>query len=79
MQPLMLGLPDLFAQLGLPHDSDAIAAFIQRHAPLDPALRLEEAGFWTPAQARLLQEELLADADWSEVIDQLSVALRSRS
>jgi Protein of unknown function (DUF2789) len=39
-------------------------------------VRLEDAPFWSPAQARLLREELAEDADWSEVIDRLSLALR---
>lgn len=68
---------ELFAQLGLPADLLSIAAFIQRHSPLHPAIRLEDAPFWTPAQAALLREQLLADADWAEVTDQLNLALRA--
>lgn len=67
----------LFAQLGLADDPAGIAAFIRAHAPLDPATRLEDAPFWSPSQARLLREELLEDAQWAEVIDQLNVSLRS--
>ena len=67
----------LFAQLGLPDDPAGIAGFIREHSPLDPAIRLEEAPCWTPAQASLLREELLEDADWAEVVDQLNAALRS--
>ncbi|MFN4352287.1 MAG: DUF2789 domain-containing protein [Hylemonella sp.] len=68
---------ELFAQLGLPADVPSIAAFIQSHSPLPPAVRLEDAPFWTPAQAALLREQLLADADWAEVADQLNLALRA--
>jgi hypothetical protein len=68
---------ELFAQLGLPSDVPGIAAFIQRHAPLDPRTRLEDATVWTPAQAALLREQLVADADWAEVVDQLNLALRA--
>ncbi|GAB3488810.1 DUF2789 domain-containing protein [Curvibacter fontanus] len=67
---------ELFEQLGLPSDVKGIAAFIQSHTPLNPATRLEDAGFWTPAQAALLREHLQADADWSAVVDQLNLALR---
>lgn len=67
---------ELFAQLGLPSDVKDIAAFIQQHSPLPLATRLEEAPFWTPAQAALLRDELAGDADWSELVDQLNLALR---
>ena len=67
----------LFAQLGLPNDPAGIAEFIRAHSPLDPAIRIEDAAFWTPAQASLLRDELLEDADWAEVVDQLNAVLRS--
>ncbi len=68
---------ELFAQLGLPSEPKDIAAFIKSHSPLNAATRLEDASFWTPAQAALLREALGRDADWSHVVDQLSLALRS--
>ncbi len=67
---------ELFKQLGLPEDEAGIAQFLQRHAPLAPHIALADAPFWSPAQAKLLREELLEDADWAEVVDQLNVALR---
>ena len=67
---------DLFSQLGLPADDDGIAAFLRAHAPLAAGVSLAEAPFWTPAQAALLKEELLEDADWAEVVDRLSAALQ---
>ena len=67
---------DLFKQLGLPADDVGIHAFLRAHAPLSLHVTLVEAPFWTPAQAALLKEELLEDADWAEVVDQLSAALR---
>lgn len=70
-------LADLFAQLGLPDDCDAIEAFLQRHSPLPAAVALADAPFWTPAQARLLREEVLEDADWAVLVDQLNLALRA--
>lgn len=68
---------ELFAQLGLPDDEASIRHFIATHAPLPEAMRLEEAPFWTPAQAQLLREERLEDADWIVVIDQLNVAMHA--
>lgn len=65
----------LFAQLGLPSDDAAIARFIQAHCPLANGTLLHEAPFWTPAQAAFLREEILEDADWSEVIDALNAEL----
>lgn len=67
---------ELFAQLGLPNDAPAITRFIATHPLLPGAVRLEDAPFWSPAQARLLREELSGDADWAEVIDRLNLALR---
>jgi hypothetical protein len=68
-------LPALFKQLGLPDDAASINAFISTHSPLPDACKLSEAPFWTPAQAALLREEILEDADWAEVVDQLNVRL----
>lgn len=70
-------LKDLFAQLGLADDPDAIAAFIRTHSPLPDHISLADAPFWSPAQAAFLREELAEDADWAELIDQLSAALRA--
>lgn len=67
---------ELFAQLGLDNDLDSIRSFIATHAPLPGGVRLEDAPFWTPAQARLLREALTHDADWAEVVDGLNLALR---
>ena len=69
---------ELFAQLGLPTDVDGIRDFVILHSPLPETLRLEDAPFWTPAQAMLLRDSILQDADWAEVVDQLNVALRGR-
>jgi hypothetical protein len=69
---------ELFAQLGLPTDEGGIRDFVTRHSPLPETVRLEDAPFWTPAQAMLLRDAVLQDADWAEVVDQLNVALRGR-
>lgn len=67
---------ELFAQLGLRMDDAAIRTFLQTHSPLPGDMLLADAPFWTPAQAALLREELLEDADWAEVVDRLNTALR---
>lgn len=68
---------ELFAQLGLPSDEQGVRRFIADHTPLAEDIALADAPFWTPAQAAFLREEILKDADWAELIDQLNVALRS--
>lgn len=68
---------DLFAQLGLPNDPASIGRFIASHAPLAPNLKLHAAPFWTAAQSAFLREACMQDADWAELADQLSSALRA--
>ena len=68
---------ELFAQLGLADDNASIQQFIAAHSPLPDDVRLEEAPFWSPAQAQLLREERLDDADWAMVVDRLNVALHA--
>lgn len=68
---------ELFEQLGLPSDVSGMVRYIHSHAPLPPGVRLEDARFWTPAQAALLRQQILEDADWAGVVDQLNLALRA--
>ena len=68
-------LQPLFAQLGLPTDERGIRQFIASHKPLAADLPLAEAPFWSPAQARFLHEQSLADAEWAIAIDRLNLAL----
>jgi len=70
---------NLFDQLGLPSDSVSIENFIRRHSPLAKDILLADAAFWTTVQASFLREEILNDADWAEVIDQLNQALHAKS
>lgn len=70
-------LNNLFAQLGLPSEANAIESFVRTHSPLPAAVYLSEAAFWTPAQASFLREEILKDADWAEVVDGLNQSLRA--
>lgn len=76
MQSPTHSLPALFKQLGLPSEPRDIEAFVTSHSPLKPGLALSEAFFWTPSQAAFLREEILEDADWAEVVDQLNLMLR---
>lgn len=66
---------ELFEQLGLPSSEADIRAFIASHRPLSGDVKITEAPFWTEAQARLLKELLMQDADWAVVVDHLNVAL----
>lgn len=76
MQPFHHRFSELFRQLGLPSDMASIQSFLAQHSPLDSTIRLENAAFWSKAQSALLRDEILQDADWAEVIDQLNLALR---
>ena len=77
MESPVHSLPALFKQLGLPHDPVSIEQFVASHSPLKPELKLEDAFFWTGSQKAFLREEILEDADWAEVVDELNVLLRS--
>lgn len=68
-------LNNLFAQLGLPSSHSEIEHFIDMHRHLAGQISLADAPFWSPAQAAFLREEILKDADWAEVIDQLNASL----
>lgn len=70
-------MPELFAQLGLPAAPEAIERFIAAHPLRQGDPPLADAAFWNPAQAAFLREELLDDADWAEVIDELDARLRT--
>ena len=67
-------MTNLFRQLGLDADDDAIAEFIQTHQ-LAADARMTEAPFWTDAQRQFLFEALMADAAWAITVDQLSESL----
>ena len=69
-------LSTLFEQLGLSADGDSIRSFIQQHRPLDSAVPLAEAPFWSEGQAAFIQEAIEEDADWAERVDELDALLR---
>ncbi|MFC5300610.1 DUF2789 domain-containing protein [Azospira restricta] len=66
---------NLFAQLGLPADDADIERFIAAHRPLGNGVALYRAPFWSPAQRAFLKEEIIEDADWASVIDELNSRL----
>lgn len=65
---------NLFVQLGLDSSNDAIASFISSHN-LEDDVPLDQADFWTPAQAGFIRECWLMDSDWVGVIEQLNNVL----
>lgn len=67
-------LTTLFAQLGLDNDERAVSDFVQQHK-LAPGMAIQEAPFWTKAQASFLHESLKQDAEWCEIIDELNALL----
>jgi hypothetical protein len=68
-------MSNLFAQLGLPSEPAAIDHFIAAHRPLDHGVALYRAPFWNTSQRTFLKEEIIEDADWAGVIDELNVRL----
>lgn len=75
--PMHHSFTELFAQLGLPADEAGIGHFLAAHRPLATEVALADAPFWNAAQADFLREEIIGDADWAEVVDQLNAALRA--
>ena len=69
-------LCDLFSQLGLPSDSNAIEDFIKSHRPLPEDVPISEAPFWSKSQRDLLKQAYIQDAEWVPLVDQLNVLLR---
>lgn len=69
-------LINLFEQLGLAADEAAIDEFIETHKGLSDELHIENAEFWTRAQASFIKSALTEDAEWAELIDQLNTRLR---
>jgi len=67
-------LATLFEQLGLDSDDASIDAFVAAHQ-LPDDIKLSDAAFWTPQQARFLKEELREDAEWAPIVDELNVLL----
>lgn len=71
-------MTNLFEQLGLSSDEDAIQNFIENHYPLKAETKLSEADFWTESQGKFLRDQIRVDADWAVVIDTLDISLRKK-
>ncbi len=65
-------MSNLFAQLGLPAEPADIEDFINAHRPLAEGVALYRAPFWNVSQRTFLKEEIIEDADWAGVIDELN-------
>jgi len=76
MQAQLHTMNNLFAQLGLPADEAGLENFIATHRPLANDIALYRAPFWTETQRAFLKEEIIGDADWAPVIDELNGRLR---
>lgn len=77
MEPVTHSINSLFRQLGLPDSDKDVEGFIQQHRPLPSSVCLQEATFWSPAQASFLREAIEDDADWAEIVDELDVRLHA--
>lgn len=67
-------MSNLFLQLGLDADENAIEQFIKTHQ-LDKNVGFYDAPFWSPSQLQFFKEQIKADATWAIVIDQLNESL----
>lgn len=76
MQAQQHTMSNLFAQLGLPSEEAAVEDFIATHRPLENGIALYRAPFWSDAQRAFLKEEIIEDADWAALIDELNGRLR---
>jgi len=65
----------LFAQLGLSSETGDIDEFIAAHRPLGKGVTLASAPFWTTSQGTFLAEQIVEDADWVGVVDELNERL----
>jgi len=68
-------LSDLFKQLGLPQEPEAVAQFIAQHQGACRHCSLLEAPIWTPSQLAFLNEAIAQDADWAGVAERLQADL----
>ena len=68
-------LNTLFQQLGLPDNDAAIDDFVTQHH-LSQGEALQNASFWTPAQADFLRDAIDEDADWADAVDTLGALLQ---
>ncbi|MCH1928851.1 DUF2789 domain-containing protein [Shewanella sp. A25] len=75
MDTTPVDLSHLFEQLGLDNQPQAMSTFIASHK-LSAQTHLSDAPFWSAAQKSFIVEALAADAEWTELIEQLDTQLR---
>lgn len=72
MKHVHYSLEDLFAQLGLNSEKEAVDSFIAQHRPLPNEVALYRAPIWSPTQRTFLKEEIIGDGEWALAIDELN-------
>ncbi|NTS77692.1 DUF2789 family protein [Catenovulum sp. SM1970] len=75
METKIYEIVDLFAQLGLEDNPNAINQSQSNYHGKDKHL-LEEAEFWTQAQTHFITEALSSNADCTQAIDRLKRNLK---
>jgi diphthamide synthase (EF-2-diphthine--ammonia ligase) len=68
-------MADLFRQLGLPSDAQAIDAFIRQHQGVCRQHTLVAAPLWNDSQRQFLKEAIAQDSDWAIVAEKLTSQL----
>ncbi|MBS1139836.1 MAG: hypothetical protein H6R13_1289 [Proteobacteria bacterium] len=75
MEAHIHSMANLFAQLGLSTVPADIDNFITERRPLNKGITIDCAPFWSEVQRRFLREEIIWDADWVGVINELNTRL----
>ena len=68
-------MADLFRQLGLPSDAQAIDMFIRQHQGVCRQHTLVAAPLWNDSQRQFLKEAIAQDSDWAIVAEKLTSQL----
>ncbi|MEY4593007.1 MAG: hypothetical protein RIR18_1902 [Pseudomonadota bacterium] len=68
-------MTNLFSQLGLPNSPEEMDKFFELRRPLGNEVALYRASFWSESQRNFLKEEIIEDADWAMVIDEMNSLL----
>ena len=65
-------MTDLFQQLGLPSEPEAIRNFILQHEGVCTDCALPHAPIWTPSQRDFLEQAVADDSDWALPAEELA-------
>jgi diphthamide synthase (EF-2-diphthine--ammonia ligase) len=68
-------MADLFRQLGLPSEAQAIDKFIRQHQGVCRQHTLVAAPLWNDSQRQFLKEAIAQDSDWAIVAEKLTSQL----